>query len=78
MRRNANTMLDNEECKTKNESKSEEACKMRVKSLKKTHLRRTICKAKKMQEEQSKGGIYHTATINTFSPINDAGKPLSR
>lgn len=41
---------------------------MRVTSLKKMHLRRTICK----------GGIYHEATINMFSPINDAEKPLGQ
>lgn len=44
-------MLDNEECKTKNERKCEEACEMRVKSLKKMELRKTICK-----EEKDAGG----------------------
>lgn len=56
MRRNANTTLDNESRKTKNESKSEEACEMRVNSLKKMYLRRTICKVKRWRRHRGKEG----------------------
>lgn len=45
---------------------------MRVKSLKKLHLRGTICKKKKKVEE--KQGY---CTINMFSQINGATKPLA-
>lgn len=47
MRGNANILLDNESVRPRMKAKSEEACGMRVESLKKMRLRRTICKIKR-------------------------------
>lgn len=45
---------------------------------KKDILKKNNMQSKKMQEEERKGGVYGEATMNMFSPINDAGKPLGQ
>lgn len=73
-------MLDNKSVRPRMKAKIEEACEMRVKGLKKMHLRGTICKGRKKggKNEETRDMLHHTATINMFSQINGVEEPLDQ